>query len=148
MSLLFNMLSRLVIAFLPRSKHLLISWLQLPSAVILEPKKIKSLTVSIVSPSICHEVMGPDAKIFVFWVLTFKPAFSLSFFIYIKRLFRSSSLSANKGGAIYIPEFIDIFFQQSWFQLVIHPAWHVTWCTLHISLISRVTMYSLDILLS
>ena len=58
MSLLFNMLSRLVIAFLPRSKHLLISWLQSPSAVILEPKKIKSLTVSIDYPSICHEVMG------------------------------------------------------------------------------------------
>ena len=66
MSLLFNMLSRLVIAFLPRSKRLLISWLQSPSAVILEPKKIKSVTVSIVSPSICHEVMGPDAMILVF----------------------------------------------------------------------------------
>ena len=61
MSLLFNMLSRFVKAFLPRSKGLLISWEQSPSAVILEPKKIKSLTVSIVSPSICHEVMGPDA---------------------------------------------------------------------------------------
>ena len=66
MSLLFNILSRLFIAFLPRSKHLLISWLQSPSAVILEPKKIKSVTVSIVSPSICHEVMGPDAMILVF----------------------------------------------------------------------------------
>ena len=66
MSLLFNMLSRLVITFLPRSKHLLISWLQSPSAVILEPPKIKSLTVSIVSPFICYEVMGPDAMIFVF----------------------------------------------------------------------------------
>ena len=66
MSLLFNMLSRLVKTFLPRSKHLLISWLQSPSAVILEPKKIKPLTVSIVSPSICHEVMGPDAMILVF----------------------------------------------------------------------------------
>ena len=58
------MLSRLVIAFLPMSKHLLISWLQSSSAVILEPKEIKSVTVSIVSPSICHEVMGPDAMIF------------------------------------------------------------------------------------
>ena len=66
MSLLFNMFSRLVIAFLPRSKHLLISWLQSPSAVILEPKKIKSVIVSIVSPSIYHEVMGPDAMILVF----------------------------------------------------------------------------------
>ena len=66
MSLLFNMLSRLIIAFLPRSKRLFISWLQSPSAVILEPKKIKSVTVSIVSPSICHEVMGLDAMIFIF----------------------------------------------------------------------------------
>ena len=66
MSLLFNMLSRLVIAFLPRSKHLLISWLQSPSTVILEPQKIKSDTVSTVSPSIYHEVMGPDAMSLVF----------------------------------------------------------------------------------
>ena len=66
LSLLFNMRSRLVIAFLPRSKHLLISWLQKPSAVILGPKKIKSVTVSIVSPSICHEVMEVDAMIFIF----------------------------------------------------------------------------------
>ena len=66
MSLLFNMLSRLIIAFLSRSKSLLISWLQSPSAVILEPKKIKCLTVSIVSTSFCHGVMGPDAMILVF----------------------------------------------------------------------------------
>ena len=66
MSLLYNMLSRLVIASLPSSKHLLISWLQSQSAVILEPPKIKSVIVSIVSPSICHEVMGPDAMILVF----------------------------------------------------------------------------------
>ena len=66
MSLLFNMLFRLVITFLPRSKRLLISWLQSSSAVILEPKKIKSLTISIVSPSICHEVKGVDVMIFVF----------------------------------------------------------------------------------
>ena len=66
MSLLFNMLSRLVITFLPRSKRLFISWLQSPPAVILEPPKIKSATVSTVSPSVCHEVMGPDAMIFVF----------------------------------------------------------------------------------
>ena len=66
MSLLFNMLSRFVIAFLPRSKCLLISWLQSPSAVFLEPKKLKSVTISIVSPSIFHEVMGPDAIILVF----------------------------------------------------------------------------------
>ena len=66
MSLLFTMLSRLAIAFLPKSKYVLISWLQSLSAVILEPKKIKSVTVSIVSPSICYEVMGLDAMIFVF----------------------------------------------------------------------------------
>ena len=71
MSLLFNMLSRLVIAFLPRSKCLLISWLQSSSAVILEPKKIKSLTVSIVSPSLCHEVVGPDSMILVFFSVEF-----------------------------------------------------------------------------
>ena len=94
MFLLFNMLSGCVIAFLPRNKHLLISWLQSPSAVILEPKKIKSLTVSTVSPSICHEVMGPDARILVFWMLSLQPAFSLSSFTFIKRLFSSFSLSA------------------------------------------------------
>ena len=82
MCLLLNMLSRLVITFLPRRKRLLISWLQLPSAVILEPQKIKSATVSTVSPSICHEVMGPDAMILVFWMLSFKPTFSLSSFTF------------------------------------------------------------------
>ena len=71
MSQLFNMLSRLVVAFLPRSKHLLISWLQSPSAVILEPRKRKSLTVSTVFPSICHEVMGLDAMILVLHALKF-----------------------------------------------------------------------------
>ena len=70
-SLLFNILSRLVIAFLPRNKQLLISWLQSPSAVILEPIKIKSLTVYIFSPSVCHEVMGPDAMIFIFLNIEF-----------------------------------------------------------------------------
>ena len=66
MSLLFNMLSRLVITLLPKSKRLLISWLQSPSAVILEPKKMKSVTVSTVYPFICHEVIGPDAVLLVF----------------------------------------------------------------------------------
>ena len=93
MSLLFSMLTRLVIAFLPRSKHILISWLQLPLAVILEPPKIKSDTVSIVSPFICHEVIGLDAMILIFWMLSFKSTFSLSSFTFIKRLF-NSSLSA------------------------------------------------------
>ena len=94
MSLAFNMLSRLVIAFLPRSKCLLISWLPSPSAVILEPKKVKSDPVSVVSPCICHEVMGPDAMILVFWMLSFEPTFSLSCFTFIKKLFSFSSLSA------------------------------------------------------
>ena len=76
MCLLFNMLSGLVIGFLPRSKCLLISWLQSPSAVIIEPRKIKSAAVSTVSLSICHEVMEPDAMILVFWLLSFKPIFS------------------------------------------------------------------------
>ena len=96
MSLLLNMLSMLVITFLPRSKRLLISWLQSPSAVILESKKIKSLTVSTVSLSICHEVMGPDAMMLVFWLLSFKPTFSLFSFTYTNRLFSSSLLSAIK----------------------------------------------------
>ena len=78
MSLLFDTLSRFVIAFLPRSKCLLTSQLQSLSAVILEPKKIKSVTASTFSPSICHEVMGPDAMFFVFWMLSFMPGFSHS----------------------------------------------------------------------
>ena len=94
MSLLFNILSRLILAFLPRSKCLIISWLQSSSAVILEPNKIKFLTVSTLYPSIFHEVMEPDAMILVFWMLSFKPTFSLSFFTFIKRLFSSSSISA------------------------------------------------------
>ena len=96
MSLLFNILSRFVVAFLPRDRCLLISCLQSPSTVTLEPKKIKSVTDSIISPSICHEVMGLDALILVFWMLSFKPAFSLYSFTFIKRLFSSSLLSAIK----------------------------------------------------
>ena len=71
LSLLFNMLSRFAIAFLPKSKHLLISWLQLPAAETLEPKKIKSVTDSTFSPSVCHEVMGPDAMILIFFNIEF-----------------------------------------------------------------------------
>ena len=92
MSLLFNLLSRFVIAFLPRRERLLISWLQSSSAVILEPRERKSVTISTFSPSICYEMMGPDATILLFWMLSFKPAFSLSSFTLIKRLFSSSSL--------------------------------------------------------
>ena len=121
MSLLFNMLSRLVIAFLPGSERLVISWLQSPSAVILESPKIKSVTVSIVSPSICHQVMGPDAMIFVFecWVLS--------------QLFQSS-LSLSSRGSLVLLHFLPkgwchlhnwgywCFSRQSWFQFVLHPA--------------------------
>ena len=100
MFLHFNMLSKLVIAFFPRSKHLLISWLQSPSAVILEPSKIVCYRFHCF-PSISHEVMGSDATIFNFWMLSFKPAFSVSSFtfiksLFIKSLFSSSSLSAIK----------------------------------------------------
>ena len=101
MSLLFNALYKFIIAVLPRSKHLLMSWLQLPSAVILEPKKVKPVTVCIVSlfaMSRCH-----DAMIFIFWMLSYKSVFSLSSFSFIKRLFSSSVLSA-----IFISEVIDI----------------------------------------
>ena len=96
MSLLFNMLSMLVITFLPRSKHILISWLQSLSAGILEPKKVKSDTVSTVFPSTSYEMMGPDAMILVFWMLRFKSKSSLSSFTFIKKLFSSSSFSAIK----------------------------------------------------
>ena len=106
MSLLFNMLSRLVLTFLSRSKCLLISWLQSPSAVILEPKKIKS---DAVSTSICHEVIGLDGMILVFWMLSVKPTYSLSSFTFIKRLFSSSSVSAIRVvSVICISEVIDI----------------------------------------
>ena len=109
MSLLLNMLSRLVITFLSRSKCLLISWLQSPSAVILEPPKIKSYTVSTVSWSICHEVMGPDVMIFVFWMLSFKPTFPLSSFTFVKTLFSSSSLTTLKPLTVWITTNWKIF---------------------------------------
>ena len=95
MSLFSNMLSRFSLIFF-QGESVLISWLKSPSAVILEPQKIKSVTVSTVSLSICHEVMGPDAMILVFWMLSFKPAFSLSSFTFIKRLFSSSLFSATR----------------------------------------------------
>ena len=129
MSLLLNMLTRLVITFLPRRKHLLISWLQSPSAVILEPPKIKSDTVSTVSPSICQEVMGPDDRILDFWMLTFKPIFH-------------SPLSLSSRGSLVPLQFLPLewyhmliwggwyFFWQSWFQLEFLAAQHFTWCTL------------------
>ena len=124
------MLSMLVIAFLPRSKHLLISGLQSPSAVILEPKKIKSVTFSTVSPSICHEVIGPDAMILGFWMLSFKPTFSLSSFTFIKRLFSFSSLSAIRVvSSSYLR--LLIFLPAILFKLVLQPAQRFSWCALN-----------------
>ena len=117
LSLLFSMMSRLARTFLPRSKHLLISWLQSPYAVTLEPKKIKSDTVSYVSPSISHEVMWPDAMIFVYWMLSFKPTFSLSSFTFFKRLFSSSSPSAIR---VMSSAYLRLFLAQRF-----------SWCTLH-----------------
>ena len=129
MALFFKMLSRLVIVFLPKRKHLLISWLQSPHAVILEAKK-KSVTVSIIAPPICHEVMGPDAMILIFWMLSFKPAFSLSSLTFIKRLFSSSSLSSIRVvSSAYLS--LLIFLPAILIPVVLHPAWHFTWCTLH-----------------
>ena len=93
-SLLFKTLSRFTIAFLPKTKHLLISWLQSLPTVILEFKKIKAVTVSIVSVSVCHEVMGPVTLILVFLMLSFKAAFPPCSCMFIKRLFGSSSFSA------------------------------------------------------
>ena len=116
---------RLVIDILPRTKHLLISWLQSPSAVILDPKKIKSLTVSIVLPSICHEVMGLEAMNLVFSMLSFKPTFSLSFFTFIKRLISFSSLSAIRVvSSAYLRLLIFL-------PAILIPAQRFSWCTLH-----------------
>ena len=132
LSLLFYTLSRFVIAVLPRSKHLLISRLQSPSAMILEPKKIKPATVSTFSPSICLEVMGPDALILVFWLFSYKSVFQ-------------SPLSLSSRHSLVPPQFLSLewyhlhiwgywyFSQQSWLQLVLHPAQHFVSCTLHMS---------------
>ena len=127
MSLLFHILSSLVIAFLPKSKCLLISWLQSPSAMILEPKKVKSVTVSIVFPSICHEVMGPDAMILVFWMLSFKPTFSLFSFTFIKRLCSSSLLSAIRPTLLRS--------KQDFHYLLTECVWQVT-SSYYISIVS------------
>ena len=115
-----KVMSRFVITFLPRSKHFLILWLQSLSEVLLEPKKVKSVTLSVFFPCICHEVMELDAMILVIW-MSFKPAFSLSSFTFIKRLFSFSSFSAIR---VVLSTYLSCcyFFRQSWFQLVSHPA--------------------------
>ena len=127
--LLFNMLSRIVIVFLTRSKHLLFSWLQSPSAVIWEPRKIKSVTVSTFYPSILNEVMGLDAMIFIFWIFSFKPTFSLFSFTLIKRL--SSFFPFLPLMLCHLHIWGYWYFWQSWFQLLLHPTQHFAWCTLH-----------------
>ena len=126
----FTFTFRLVIAFLPRSKHLLTSWPQSPSAVILEPKKIKSVTAAIVSPSICHEVMGLDSMISVFECRVSSQLFH-------------SPLPLSSRGSLVLLLFLPrgwchlhiwdywYFSWQSWFQLVLHPAWDFSWYTLH-----------------
>ena len=128
-SLLFNMLSMLVVAFLSMSRvfsfhgcshHLQWFW---------SSPKIKSLTVS---PSFCNEVMELDAMIFIFWMLRFRSAFSLSSFTFIKRLFSIFSFSAKRVLS-YAYLRLLIFLLASWFQLVLNPAQHFVWCSLHIS---------------
>ena len=131
MPLLFNMLSRLVITFPTRTKHLLISWLQSPSAVILEPPKIKLATLSTVSPSICHEVMGPDVMILVFWMLSFSQLLH-------------SPLSLSSRGSLVLLHFMQWVMSSAHLRLLIFlpaililavllPAQHFSWCTLHTS---------------
>ena len=146
-SLLFNMLSGLVTAFLLRSKCLLISWLQSPSMVIFGAQKIKSLTVYTVSPSICHEVMGQYAMIFILWMLSFKPTFSLSSFTFIKRFFSSKSLSAIRVVSsayrkllIFPPTILIPAYASS------RPSFHIMYSSR--KLINRVTIYSLDVFFS
>ena len=127
MSLLFNRLSRFLIAFLPRGKCLF-SWLWSPSTMILEPRKIKSVTASTFIPIYFPWSDEMHSTILVFWMLSFKQAFSLSSFTLIKRLF-SSSLLPLEWYYLHIWG-CWCFSQQSWFQFVSHPAWHFTWCTL------------------
>ena len=130
MPLLFNMLSRLLIAFLTGANIFFISWRQSQPAVILETKKIKYVTLSAVFLSACHEVMVLDAMTFVFWMLNFKPAFSLSSFTFIKRLFSSSSLYAIRVvSSAYLRLLIFLL------PILISAcaaSQHFTWCTLHI----------------
>ena len=151
MSLLLNMLSRLVITFVPRSKRLLISWLQSPSAVILEPRKIKSVTVFHCFPIYFPWSVGPDALILVFWMLSFQSTFSYSSFTFIKRLFSSSLLSAIRWCHLHIWGYW-YFSRQSWFQLVFLPVQRFSWCTLRQHLIRavvpKICLFRIRIILS
>ena len=132
------MLSRFVIAFLPRSIFQFHGCSQ-PSAVILEPPEIKSATVSTVSPSICHEVMRPDAMILVFWMLNFKPGFSLSSLTFIKRLLSSSSLCAIRvvsstylGLLIFLPAVLIAVCASS------SPAWSVKSVSISVKFLNKI----------
>ena len=133
MSLLFNMLSRLVITFLPRSKRLFISWLQSPSEVILKFPKIKSATVSTVSPSISHEVMGLDAMILGFWMLSFTLAFSLSSFI--KRLFSSSFSAIRMVSSAYL-------------RLLIYTQWIIYYLSIKMNKIMSLAATWMDLVIT
>ena len=128
LSVLFNMLSRFVITSLQKSKCLLISWLQSPSAVTLGPRKVNYVTASTFSPSVCHEVMGLDAVILNFWMLSFKPTFQSGLFTLIKRLLSSSSLSV-----IRVISYAYLIFLPAILIPTCASAWHFAWCTLHIS---------------
>ena len=132
MSLFFNTQSRFVITFLPRSKYLLISWLQSLSTVILEPKKRKSVTTSTFSFSIYHKVMGPDALILVILIFSFKPALSLSSFTLIKGLFISSSLSAIRVVSSSYMRLL-MFLPPVLIPACNCPAQHFSWCAQHVN---------------
>ena len=132
MSLLFNILSRFVIAFLQRSKHLFISWVQSPFTVILESKKIWSVPASSFPPFYLIWNYGTRCHDLNFFNVEFQASFSFSSFILIKRLFSSFLLYAIRVVSLHIWGYW-YFSQQSWFQLVIHPAQHFLWCTLYIS---------------
>ena len=146
MSLLFKTLSRFVIAFFPRSKCLLVSWLQSPSTVILETKKINSVTASTFPLLLARKWWD--------WI----PRSSFCECSVLSQLFHSHLSPSLRSSLVCLPivalewYYLHIwcwyFSQQSWFQLMLLPAWHFSWCTLHISYISRVTKYSLDVLLS
>ena len=132
MSLLLNKLSRLVITFFPRSKCLLISWLQSHLQWFWSPKN-KVCHCFHCFPIYLHEAMGPDAMIFIFLMLSFKPTFSLSTFTFIKRLFSSSSLSAIRVvSSAYLR--LLIFFLVILIPAVLHPAWHFAW-RVHMSVV-------------
>ena len=138
------MLSRLVITFLPRSKRLLISWLHSSPAVILEPKKIKSVTVSMLSPSICPWSVGTGWIILVFWMLSFKPGFSPSYFTFIKRFFSSSLLSAIRVVSAYL--WLLVFLSAILIPACnsSSPGFHMRYFAYKLN--KQVTIYSLDIL--